>query len=97
MQKTFLSCLIIFVSGFVYSAEMSLDISEKIDIYSDIIEIKENKIEFKNNVVFKSNSYEIFGEIAEYDRGMDQIKIKGSPVKFKIISESIVGNPVVLV
>jgi len=87
MQKTFLSCLIIFVSGFIYSAEMSLDISEKIDIYSDIIEIKENKIEFKNNIVFKSNSYEIFGEIAEYDRGMDQIKIKGSPVKFKIISE----------
>ena len=87
MQKTFLSCLIIFVSGFICSAEMSLDISEKIDIYSDIIEIKENKIEFKKNVVFKSNSYEIFGEIAEYDRGMDQIKIKGSPVKFKIISE----------
>tara|TARA_B100000575_G_scaffold255216_1_gene224866 strand:+ start:272 stop:685 length:414 start_codon:yes stop_codon:yes gene_type:complete len=87
MQKTFLSWLFIFLSGFLYSAEMSLDISEKIDISSDNIEIKENKIEFKNNVVFKSYSYEIFGEIAEYDKGIDQIKIKGSPVKFKIINK----------
>ena len=87
MQKIFLSCLVIFVSSSLCTAEMSLDISEKIDITSDNIEIKESKIEFNKNVVFRSKSYEIFGEIAEYDRGMDQIKIKGLPVKFKIISK----------
>tara|TARA_B100000963_G_scaffold300560_1_gene272965 strand:- start:6142 stop:6555 length:414 start_codon:yes stop_codon:yes gene_type:complete len=87
MQKIFLSSFIIFVSSFLFAAEMSLDFSEKIDISSDNIEIQETKIEFFDNVVFKSNSYEIFGEIAEYDKGMDLIRIKGSPIKFKIVSK----------
>ena len=87
MQKIFLSSFIIFVSSFLFAAEMSLDFSEKIDISSDNIEIQETKIEFFENVVFKSNSYEIFGEIAEYDKGMDLIRIKGSPIKFKIVSK----------
>ena len=87
MQQIFLSCFFLFVSGFLYAAEMSLDISEEIDISSDNIEIKETKIEFINNVVFKSSSYEIFGEIAEFDKDMDLIQIKGSPIKFKIVSK----------
>ena len=87
MQKIFLSSFIIFVSSFLFAAEMSLDFSEKIDISSDNIEIQETKIEFFDNVVFKSNSYEIFGEIAEYDRNMDLIRIEGSPIKFKIVNK----------
>ena len=50
---------------------MSIDISEKIDISSDNIEIKEGKIEFKNNVIFQSESFEIFGEVAEYNRNLE--------------------------
>ena len=87
MQKIFLSSFIIFISAFLNAAEMSLDISERIDISSDNIEIKDGKIDFKNNVIFQSNSYEIFGETAEYDRIKDLITVKGSPVKFNIISE----------
>ena len=59
----------------------------KIDISSDNIEIKEGKIEFKNNVIFRSDSFEIFGEVAEYNRNSELIKIKGSPVRFKIDTE----------
>ena len=84
MQKIFLVCFIISIFGILNAAEMSIDISEKIDISSDNIEIKEGKIEFKNNVIFQSNSFEIFGEVAEYNQNLELIKIEGSPVKFKI-------------
>mgnify|MGYP006263340413 FL=1 len=84
MQKLFLISFVISIFGFINAAEMSIDISEKIDISSDNIEIKEGKIEFKNNVIFQSDSFEIFGEVAEYNRDLNLIKIKGSPVKFKI-------------
>ena len=88
MQKTFLIGLIISSFELLNAAEMSLDISEKINISSEAIEIQEGKIEFLNNVTFQSKSYEISGEEAEYDRNKDLIKIKGSPVKFKISTES---------
>ena len=88
MQKTFLIGLIISSFELLNAAEMSLDISEKINISSEVIEIQEGKIEFLNNVTFQSKSYEISGEEAEYDRNKDLIKIKGSPVKFKISTKS---------
>jgi len=88
MQKTFLIGLIISSFELLNAAEMSLDISEKINISSEAIEIQEGKIEFLNNVTFQSKSYEISGEEAEYDRNKDLIKIKGSPVKFKISTNS---------
>ena len=53
-----------------------IDLSEKIDISSDVIDINEGKIDFKNNVIFQSKSYEIFGEVAEYNRNSELIKIK---------------------
>ena len=84
MQKIFLIGLVISIFGILNAAEMSIEISEKIDISSDNIEIKEGKIEFKNNVIFRSESFEIFGEVAEYNRNLELIKIEGSPVKFKI-------------
>ena len=87
MQKIFLVGLLISIFGFLDAAEMSIDVSEKIDISSDNIEIKEGKIEFKNNVIFRSDSFEIFGEVAEYNRNSELIKIKGSPVRFKIDTE----------
>ena len=87
MQKIFLVGLVISIFGILNAAEMSIDISEKIDISSDNIEIKEGKIEFKNNVIFQSESFEIFGEVAEYNRNLELIKIEGSPVKFKISTE----------
>ena len=87
MQKIFLVGLLISIFGFLDAAEMSIDVSEKIDISSDNIEIKEGKIEFKNNVIFRSDCFEIFGEVAEYNRNSELIKIKGSPVRFKIDTE----------
>ena len=87
MQKIFLVCFIISIFGILNAAEMSIDISEKIDISSDNIEIKEGKIEFKNNVIFQSESFEIYGEVAEYNRNLELIKIEGSPVKFRIRTE----------
>ena len=87
MQKIFITILFSFFSGFMNSADMSLIISEKVEISSDRIEIKEDKIKFKNNLIFQSKSYEIFGEIAEYDRKMNMVKIFGSPVRFKIINK----------
>lgn len=87
MQKIFLISFIIVVSGFVHAADMNIEISEKINISSDNIEIKEGKIEFQNNVNFQSKSYEISGEVAEYIRSIEVIKIKGSPVKFKIATK----------
>ena len=84
MQKIFLICFVISIFGFLNAAEMTIDISEKIDISSDNIDIKEGKIEFKNNVIFQSDSFEIFGEVAEYNRDLNLMKIIGSPVKFKI-------------
>ena len=87
MQKIFILILVSFFSGLMNSADMSLIISEKVEISSDSIEIKEDKIKFKNNLIFQSESYEIFGEIAEYDRKMNMVKIFGSPVRFKIINE----------
>ena len=87
MQKIFLLSLAISIFGMLNAAEMIIDISEKIDISSDNIEIKEGKIEFKNNVIFRSESFEIFGEVAEYNRDLKLIKIEGSPVKFKISTE----------
>ena len=87
MQKIFLVGLVISIFGILNAAEMSIEISEKIDISSDNIEIKEGKIEFKNNVIFQSESFEIYGEVAEYNRNLELIKIEGSPVKFKISTE----------
>ncbi len=84
MQKIFLVGLLISIFGFLDAAEMSIDVSEKIDISSDNIEIKEGKIEFRDNVIFRSDSFEIFGEVAEYNRNSELIKIEGSPVIFEI-------------
>ena len=92
MQKIFLVGLLISIFGFLNAAEMSIDVSEKIDISSDNIEIKEGKIEFKNNVIFQSESFEIFGEVAEYNRNSELIKIEGSPVRFKIGTEDNIFN-----
>ena len=92
MQKIFLVGLLISIFGFLDAAEMSIDVSEKIDISSDNIEIKEGKIEFKNNVIFRSDSFEIFGEVAEYDRNSELIKIEGSPVRFEIDTEDNIFN-----
>ena len=68
MQKIFLLGLLITIFGFLNAAEMNIDISEKIDISSDNIEIKEGKIEFRDNVIFRSDSFKIFGGVAEYNR-----------------------------
>ena len=92
MQKIFLVGLLISIFGFLNAAEMSIDVSEKIDISSDNIEIKEGKIEFKNNVIFRSDSFEIFGEVAEYNRNSELIKIEGSPIRFKIDTEDNIFN-----
>ena len=92
MQKIFLVGLLISIFGFLNAAEMSIDVSEKIDISSDNIEIKEGKIEFKNNVIFQSESFEIFGEVAEYNRNSELIKIEGSPVRFEIDTEDNIFN-----
>ena len=66
---------------------MTIDLSEKIDISSDNIEIKNEEIRFKDNVIFQSESYKIFGEVAVYNRNFELIKIEGSPVRFKINTE----------
>ena len=87
MHKIFLVGFLISIFGFLNAAEMSIDVSEKIDISSDNIEIKEGKIEFRDNIIFRSDSFEIFGEVAEYNRNSELIKIKGSPVRFKIDTE----------
>ena len=92
MQKIFLVGLLISIFGFLNAAEMSIDVSEKIDISSDNIEIKEGKIEFKNNVIFQSESFEIFGEVAEYNRNSELIKIEGSPIRFKIDTKDNIFN-----
>jgi len=92
MQKIFLVGLLISIFGFLDAADMSIDVSEKIDISSDNIEIKEGKIEFKNNVIFRSDSFEIFGEVAEYNRNSELIKIEGSPVRFEIDTEDNIFN-----
>jgi len=92
MHKIFLVGLLISIFGFLDAAEMSIDVSEKIDISSDNIEIKEGKIEFKNNVIFRSDSFEIFGEVAEYNRNSELIKIEGSPVRFEIDTEDNIFN-----
>ena len=92
MQKIFLVGLLISIFGFLDAAEMSIDVSEKIDISSDNIEIKEGKIEFKNNIIFRSDSFEIFGEVAEYNRNSELIKIEGSPVRFEIDTEDNIFN-----
>ena len=92
MQKIFLVGLLISIFGFLDAAEMSIDVSEKIDISSDNIEIKEGKIEFKNNVIFRSDSFEIFGEVAEYNRNSELIKIEGSPVRFQIDTKDNIFN-----
>ena len=92
MQKIFLVGLLISIFGFLNAAEMSIDVSEKIDISSDNIEIKEGKIEFKNNVIFQSKSFEIYGEVAEYNRNTELIKIEGSPIRFKIDTEDNIFN-----
>ena len=84
----------IFLTGFIFSifislnaAEISIEISEKINISSDNIEIKEGKIEFNNNVYFQSETYEIYGEVAKYEKVSEVISIFGAPVKFNITSE----------
>ena len=87
MQKIIIIGFIFSIFGFLNAAEMSLKISEKIDISSDNIEIKEGKIEFENNIIFRSQSFEIFGEVAEYNRDLEIIQIQGSPVRFKISTE----------
>ena len=92
MQKIFLVGLLISIFGFLDAAEMSIDVSEKIDISSDNIEIKEGKIEFRDNIIFRSGSFEIFGEVAEYNRNSELIKIEGSPVRFEIDTEDNIFN-----
>lgn len=92
MHKIFLVGLLISIFGFLDAAEMSIDVSEKIDISSDNIEIKEGKIEFRDNVIFRSDSFEIFGEVAEYNRNSELIKIEGSPVRFEIETEDNIFN-----
>ena len=92
MQKIFLVGLLISIFGFLDAAEMSIDVSEKIDISSDNIEIKEGKIEFRDYVIFRSDSFEIFGEVAEYNRNSELIQIEGSPVRFQIDTEDNIFN-----
>ena len=92
MHKIFLVGLLISIFGFLNAAEMSIDVSEKIDISSDNIEIKEGKIEFRDNVIFRSDSFEIFGEVAEYNRNSELIKVEGSPVRFEIETEDNIFN-----
>jgi lipopolysaccharide export system protein LptA len=92
MHKIFLVGLLISIFGFLNAAEMSIDISEKIDISSDNIEIKEGKIEFRDNVIFRSDSFEIFGKVAEYNRNSELIKVEGSPVRFEIETEDNIFN-----
>ena len=87
MQKIFLVGFFISIFGILNAAEMNINISEKIDISSDNIEIKEGKIEFRSNIIFRSESFEIFGDVAEYNRNLELIKIEGSPVKFKISTD----------
>ena len=87
MQKKFLFGLLISMFGLINAAEMTIDVSEKIDISSDNIEIKNEEIGFKDNVIFQSKSYQIFGEVAVYNRKFELIKIEGSPVRFKINTE----------
>ena len=87
MQKKFLFGLLISIFGLINAAEMTIDVSEKIDISSDNIEIKNEEIGFKDNVIFQSESYQIFGEVAVYNRKFELIKIEGSPVRFKINTE----------
>ena len=88
MQKIFLTGFIFSVFVSLNAAEISIEISEKINISSDNIEINEGKIEFNNNVYFQSKSYEIYGEVAEYERVSEVIRILGAPVKFNITSEN---------
>ena len=87
MQKKFLVGFLILIFGLINAAEMTIDVSEKIDISSDNIEIKNEEIRFKDNVIFQSESYKIFGEVAVYNRNFELIKIEGSPVRFKINTE----------
>ena len=87
MQKKFLVGFLILIFGLINAAEMTIDVSEKIDISSDNIEIKNEEIGFKDNVIFQSESYKIFGEVAVYNRNFELIKIEGSPVRFKINTE----------
>ena len=89
MQKKFLVGLLISIFGLINAAEMTIDASEKIDISSDNIEIKNEEIGFKDNVIFRSKSYQIFGEVAVYNRKFELIKIEGSPVRFKINTEDL--------
>jgi len=87
MQKKFLVGLLISMFGLINAAEMTIDVSEKIDISSDNIEIKNEEIGFKDNVIFQSKSYQIFGDVAVYNRKFELIKIEGSPIRFKINTE----------
>ena len=87
MKKKFLIGLLISIFGLINAAEMTIDVSEKIEISSDNIEIKNEEIGFKDNIIFQSKSYQIFGEVAVYNRNLELIKIEGSPVRFKINTE----------
>ena len=87
MQKKFLVGLLISMFGLINAAEMTIDVSEKIDISSDNIEVKNEEIGFKDNVIFQSKSYQIFGDVAVYNRKFELIKIEGSPIRFKINTE----------
>ena len=87
MQKKFLVGLLISIFGLINAAEMTIDVSEKIDISSDNIEVKNEEIGFKDNVIFQSKSYQIFGDVAVYNRKFELIKIEGSPIRFKINTE----------
>ena len=59
------------------------DISPKLTISCQ----QRTGIEFNNNVYFRSKSYEIYGEVAEYERVSEVIRILGAPVKFNINRE----------
>ena len=55
MQKIFLVCFVISIFGILNAAEMSIDISEKIDISSDNIEIKEERSNLKIMLFFSQS------------------------------------------
>ena len=83
----------IFLTGYMGAGKtligksLSKKINYKFYDLDNYIEIKEGKIEFNNNVYFQSKSYEIYGEVAKYERASEVISILGAPVKFNITSE----------
>ena len=67
MKKKFLIGLLISIFGLINAAEMTIDVSEKIDISSDNIEVKNEEIGFKDNVIF-SNSIDTWFDFRSSNR-----------------------------